>query len=69
MRYKITTIPPKGRNKYGNYSSTSNMSKYIVSYNNGGNGSANGGDDGNNEPITPPKNYSIRLGHNSGNFE
>ena len=72
MRFKTITIPPKGRNKYGNYSSAGNISRNIISYNNGGNSSTNDGGDNNtddNEDKKVPKNYTIRLGHTTGNFE
>lgn len=69
MEYKITTIPPKGRNKYGNYSSTSNITKRVTSYKNGGNGSTGEGgeiDDGQN---TQKNNYTLLLSRNIGEFE
>lgn len=74
MIYKITTIPPAGRNKYGNYTSTGNITKQIVSYNNGGNATTNNGknggsDDGTTNDTTPKKNYSLILSKTSSNFE
>lgn len=68
MDFRYTTIPPEGRNKYGNYLSSGNITKMVVSYENNGNGS-NGGDNGGGETIIPPKNYTITLARNTGNFE
>lgn len=73
MIYKTITIPPKGRNKYGNYTSTGNITKQIVSYNNGGNSTStrnnNSGNDGTTTTTQPNKNYSLILSKNTGNFE
>lgn len=71
MLFKRTTIPPEGRNKYGNYISTGNITKSIVSYNNGGNGTATGGTPSTPSTGTtePQKNYALVLGKTQGNFE
>lgn len=73
MIYKTITIPPKGRNKYGNYTSTGNITKQIVSYNNGGNSTSTKSNNGDNNGTTtttqPNKNYSLILSKNTGNFE
>ena len=73
MQYRRITIPPKGRNKYGNYQSTSNITKSIISYSNNGNGTTTdnnitntGGTGTNNEQ---QNNYSLRLSKNTFTFE
>lgn len=49
MRFKATTIAPKGRNKYGQYFSTTNISKRVINTSYSGdntNNDINGGGDG-----------------------
>lgn len=71
MDFRRITIPPKGRNKYGNYQSIGNISKQLISYTNNGNGTATGttNGDGYQEEQTPQKNYSLRLSRNTNTFE
>jgi len=72
MDFRKITIPPKGRNKYGNYHSIGNITQQIITYTNNGNGTATGST-GNNESETnenvPQKNYSLRLSRNTFTFE
>ena len=42
MNYKITRIPPSGRNKYGNYMSSTNVGKIVIAYDNYGNTTTTG---------------------------
>lgn len=71
MQYKITTIPPSGRHKYGNYLSAGNISKMIVTYDNNGNGTSGVGnkEDGNKDEQPIQKNYALVLSKTSNNFE
>lgn len=69
MDFKITRIPPEGRNKYGNYLSSGNLTKMVVTYENNGNGTTNGNKPENNTDVTPSKNYTMILSHTQGNFE
>lgn len=71
MDYKITTIPPAGRHKYGNYLSAGNISKMIVTYDNNGNGTSGVGnkEDGNKDEQPIQKNYALVLSKTSNNFE
>lgn len=70
MDFKITRIPAAGRNKYGNYISSSNVSKMIISYDNYGDTTTNVNKD--NQPDKteePQKNYTIRLSKTNGDFD
>lgn len=71
MQYKITTIPPAGRHKYGNYLSAGNISKMIVTYDNNGNGTSGVGnkEDGNKDEQPIQKNYALVLSKATNNFE
>ena len=71
MQYKITTIPPSGRHKYGNYLSAGNISKMIVTYDNNGNGTSGVGDKEDNNKDEQPiqKNYALVLSKATNNFE
>ena len=71
MQYKITTIPPSGRHKYGNYLSAGNISKMIVTYDNNGNGTSGVGDkeDSNKDEQPIQKNYALVLSKTTNNFE
>jgi hypothetical protein len=71
MDYKITTIPPAGRHKYGNYLSAGNISKMIVTYDNNGNGTSGGGNTGGGNQDEQPiqKNYALVLSKTTNNFE
>lgn len=74
MDFKITRIPPEGRNKYGNYTSAGRTTKIVTSYVNGGNTTTTGGntttDDNNdvNKPTTT-KNCTIILSNTNGSFD
>ena len=70
MDFKITKIPPEGRNKYGNYTSASRTSKIITTYVNGGNGTTTTDDYvDNGEKPTPKKNCTIALSSSDGTFK
>lgn len=71
MDYKITTIPPAGRHKYGNYLSAGNISKMIVTYDNNGNGTSGvGNKEGGNKDEQPiQKNYALVLSKTTNNFD
>jgi hypothetical protein len=74
MQFKSTTIQPKGRNRYGNYLSTGNLTKKLVSYTNGGNTSTSARDKDNdkslNTPlITPIKNIGVTISKPQGQYE
>lgn len=74
MQFKSTTIQPKGRNRYGNYLSTGNLTKKLVSYTSGGNTSTSASDKDNdkslNTPlITPIKNIGVTINKPQGQYE
>lgn len=69
MEFKSTTIPPKGRNKYGTYLASANIARKIATYTNSSN--IYSGTGGGNTP-TPPKtndNYGVTLSKLQGNYE
>ena len=51
MQFKSTTIQPKGRNRYGNYLSTGDLTKQLVSYTSGGNTSTSASDKDNDKSL------------------
>ena len=57
MNYKITRIPPSGRNKYGNYMSSTNVGKIVIAYDNYGNTTTTGDTETDKNTEEIQKNY------------
>ena len=68
MDFKVTMIPPEGRNKYGNYTSAGRTSRIISTYVNNGNGTTTGTTE-TEEEEKPKKFCTIALSKTNGNFE
>lgn len=68
MKFKNTTIPPEGRNKYGNYISSSEITKSVVRTTYNGNNSTGG-----NNPKTPEEEprdiYTLFLSRSTLKFD
>lgn len=70
MKFKATTISPKGRNKYGNYLSASNVTGKVINTVYSGNGSTTDiGGDTDNKDDKPKKSFLIFLSKTSNSFE
>lgn len=71
MDFKYYTIAPKGRLKYGTYSSSGNINRKIIQINNGGNGTTSGGTIEVDTGSTPETSvtWNISLSQNTGEFD
>ena len=67
MEYKLTFIPPEGRNKYGNYLADSNITRMVVNYENGGQIVLP--KDEEETKVEEKRNYAIALSSSNGQFE
>lgn len=61
MRFKITTIPPEGRNEYGNYYSSDRITKNVMRVTYNGNAST-GGNQKKDPVVEPQDNVILFLG-------
>ena len=68
MRFKITTIPPEGRNEYGNYYSSDNITKNVMRVTYNGNAST-GGNQKKDPVVTPQDNVILFLGKTSAKYD
>lgn len=67
MIFKSTTIPPKGRNKYGTYIASANVTKKVATYTNS---NTIYGNDNNQTPTIPnTSSYGLTLSKTQGNFQ
>lgn len=70
MKFRKTTIPPKGRNKYGNYTSASNVTRAVVrTINYGDNTTYDDSDKKVDTEVEKEDNFVLFLSKTSGTFD
>lgn len=72
MRFKMTTIAPKGRNEYGSYMSSSNVTRKVsqtINYGDNTTGGGIGGNTGSTEPSQPEVSFYVMLSKTVGTYD
>lgn len=72
MKFKMTTIAPKGRNEYGSYMSSSNVTRKVsqtINYGDNTTGGGIGGNTGSTEPTQPEVSFYVMLSKTVGTYD
>ena len=72
MKFKMTTIAPKGRNEYGGYMSSSNVTRKVsqtINYGDNTTGGGIGGNTGSTEPSQPEVSFYVMLSKTVGTYD